>query len=77
MSVQDAKTFLDQLDNDPELQEDVKNAVMAEDRIVYIGRKKKLYFTVQELDQALHNKWGNTTLSNISARVTFSQAPGF
>jgi predicted ribosomally synthesized peptide with nif11-like leader len=55
MSAQDAKNFLDAVDQDPELRNQVKGAVH---QIVTTAQNHGYNFSGQDLQEELHRRWG-------------------
>ena len=77
MSLQAAKDFLNELDRTPALQDELRDTVQAEVHIIQVAQKHQYDFSPAELEEALHDKWDNSTFYAIAAKVTFSQTPGF
>lgn len=72
-----AAAFVNQLDQDPDLQKKVKECVLAEQHIAAMAKLLGFDFTPEELDQALLDKWGAHVYQPLLLRVTFSERPGF
>ena len=69
---EDAEEFLTRLENDAALQKSLN----VEQSMVDLGKQIKLYFTVDQLDQAIEDRCKSTG-SGFLARLGFSEVPGF
>lgn len=74
MSVENAKKFLDILENDQKLQA----ALKVEESIMSLAKqfRPELAFTVAELDEAIEGKF-KTRFSRLLEGLGFSEVPGF
>jgi len=72
MSRADAKTFLEMLEKDPELQK----ALKVEESMVILGKQRNLTFSVDELDEVIEEGC-KSRCSRFLEGLGFSEVPGF
>lgn len=75
MSRADAKTFLERLEKDPELQKALKS-LNVEESMVKLGKQYNLTFSVDELDEAIEEGF-KSRCSRFLEGLGFSEVPGF
>jgi uncharacterized protein (DUF2267 family) len=75
MSKENAKTFLERLGKEENLRKRVNAAKCIADAAKAVD--PKLDFSVEELDEVLHEKWGSEIYSTYIQRLCFSEVPGF
>ncbi len=72
-----AAEFLEKLKEDRDLQEQVKQIVLAEQTISGLAELRGYHFTPEQLDAELRKKYREQGYDELLIWVTFSEVPGF